>query len=61
VLQAAHFFNSLFLKVSVDQFSQNRHIPIRNSHGGGTDTFSFSGRKAWSQQEILAKIGQSLG
>ena len=31
----AHFFDSLFLRVSVDQFSQNRYIPIRDPKGGG--------------------------
>jgi hypothetical protein len=45
VLQAAHFFESLLLKVSIDQFSQNRYIPITNPQGGGADVYSFSGKK----------------
>jgi hypothetical protein len=45
VEQTAHFFESFFLKVSVDQFSQSRYIPIRNPQGGGADISSFSGKK----------------
>jgi hypothetical protein len=37
MLQAAHFFDSFFLKVSVDQFPQNLYIPINNHSGGGAD------------------------
>jgi hypothetical protein len=35
VLQAAHLFDPIFLKVSVDQFSLNMYIPINNPQGGG--------------------------
>jgi hypothetical protein len=45
VEQTAHFFNP-FLKVSVDQFSQSRYIPIRKQPGGGADISSFSGGKS---------------
>jgi hypothetical protein len=44
-VETAHFFDSFFLKVSVDPFSQNRYIPIRNLQGGGADISSFSGKK----------------
>jgi hypothetical protein len=46
VLQTAHFFESFFLKVSVDQFLQNRYIPINNPKGGGVDISSFSEGKS---------------
>jgi len=45
VEQKAHLFDSFFLKVSVDQLSQNLYIPIRNPQGGGEDFSSFSGKK----------------
>jgi len=38
--------HSLFLKVLVDQFSQNMYIPIKNPQGGGADISSFSGKIA---------------
>jgi len=46
VLQAARLFDSLFLKVSVDQLSHNLYIPIRNPQGGGVEISSFSGDKS---------------
>jgi hypothetical protein len=33
------------MKVSVDQFSQNGYVPIRNPQGGGADISSFLGKK----------------
>jgi hypothetical protein len=45
VEQAAHFFDSFFLKVSVDQFSQSRYIPIGNPRGGGAGVSLFSAEK----------------
>jgi len=45
VEQTAHFFDSFFLKVSVDQFSQNMYIPINNPQGGGAGISYFSGEQ----------------
>jgi hypothetical protein len=59
VLHAARFFDSFFLKVSVDHFSQNRYIPIGNAPGGGVDISSFSGKEAWRQKETFLKYRQS--
>jgi hypothetical protein len=53
------FFDCFFLKVSVDQFSWNLYIRIRNPQGGGADISSFSGKKAWGQKEMLVKYRQS--
>jgi hypothetical protein len=44
-LQTSHFFDYSFVKVSVDQFSENRYIPIRNQQGGGADISSFPGKR----------------
>jgi len=46
VEQTALFFESLLLKDSVDQFSQNRYILIRNPQGG---------EKAWGRKETFVK------
>jgi hypothetical protein len=43
--QSAHLFDSFFLKVSVDQCSQNLYIPVSNQQGGGADISSASGKK----------------
>jgi hypothetical protein len=58
-VQPAHFFDPFFLKVSVDQFSKNRYIPISNAQGGGVGISSFSGKKAWSKKETVVKYKQS--
>jgi hypothetical protein len=57
--QTAHFFNSFFLKVSVDQCSLSRYISTRNPQGGGADIFSFSGKKGWGHKETFLKFRQS--
>jgi hypothetical protein len=49
-----------FLKVSVDQFSQNRYIPIRNPQGGGVDTSSFSGKKPGLRRILSLNIGKGM-
>jgi hypothetical protein len=41
----AHFFDSFFLKVMVDQFSKKMYIPINNQLGGGADISSLSREK----------------
>jgi hypothetical protein len=61
VEQTAHLFDSLFLKVSVDQFSQNLYIPIGNPQGGGADISSFSWEKSRGQKETFLKYRQSQG
>jgi hypothetical protein len=43
--QTAHFSDSFFLKVSVDQFPQNLYIPIRDPQDGGADISSFQAKK----------------
>jgi len=35
------------------------YIPINNPQGGGADIYSFSGNKAWGQQETFVKYRQS--
>jgi hypothetical protein len=59
VEQPALFFNSFFLKVSVDLFSQNMYILINNPQGGSADISSFSGEKAWGQKETFEKYRQN--
>jgi hypothetical protein len=56
VLQTPHFFDSFFPKVSVDQFSQNRYIPINNLQGGGPDTSSLSGKESLMSEGNLREI-----
>ncbi len=52
-------FDPFFLKVSIDQLSQNLYIPIRNQQGGGPDISSFSWEKAWGQKETFVNYRQS--
>jgi len=52
----AHFFEIFFLKVSVDQPSQNLYIPIRNPQGGGADISSFSWEKSLVSEGNVRKI-----
>jgi len=59
--QTAHFFDSFFLKVSVDQFLQSRYIPINDPQGGGADISSFSGNKDRCPKEMFLKFRQSRG
>ena len=56
VLQPAHFFDYSFLKVSVDQFSLNMYIPIRNPQGGGADISSFAGEKSLGSEANFREI-----
>jgi len=56
VEQTAHFLDYSFLKVSVDQFSLNRYIPIRNQQGGVADISSFSGEKSLGSEENFREI-----
>jgi len=57
-----------FLKASIDQFSQNLYISIINQQssivnemGGGADSSSFPGEKAWGQKETFVKYRQQRG
>ena len=50
-------FLSLFLKVSVEQLSQNLYIPINNPQGGG-DISPFSGKKPGGTRTLSSNIGQ---
>ena len=59
MLQTAHFFDSFFLKVPIDLFSQNLYIPIKNQQGGGADISSFLRKKAWGQEKTFVKYRQS--
>jgi hypothetical protein len=66
VEQTPHLFDSSFLKVSVDQFSQNRYIPINNLQGGGADISSFGEDKAncsfiLVSEENIREIQQKQG
>jgi hypothetical protein len=60
-LQAAHFVDSFFLKVSVDQLSQNLYVPIKNQQGGGVDISSFSWKEDWRQKDTFVKYRQNQG
>jgi hypothetical protein len=60
VEQTAHFFDPSFLKVSVDQFSQNRYIRARNPQGGGADISSFSGEKSLGSEEKVRFQGDCI-
>jgi hypothetical protein len=54
--RTAYFFESILLKDSVDQFSQNLYTPIRIQQGGGADIFLRSERKSLESEGNFREI-----
>jgi hypothetical protein len=59
------YYQDALMKVSVDQFSQNRYIPIsnrqspiNNPEGGGVDISSFHRKKLGVRKNLSGNGGQ---